>query len=86
MREAAGPACAARSIAQMDCRVDIAVLPSSSTVKVADQGKVRVNRTLKAQLLTDSGMRNQAFRDDRSALLPDHDETMRKSRTRKQKA
>ncbi len=55
MRAAAGSACAARSIAQMLCRVDIALVPSSSTVKVADQGKVRVNRTLKAQLLADCG-------------------------------
>lgn len=74
MRAAAGSACAARSIAQMVCRVDIALLPSSSTVKVTDQGKVRVNRTLKAPLLADSGRRNQAFSDDRSALLPDRHE------------
>ena len=71
MRAAAGSACAARSIAQMVCRVDIALVPSSSTVKVAELGKVRVNRTLKAQLLADSGRRNQALRRDRSALLPD---------------
>jgi hypothetical protein len=44
MRVAAGSACAARSIAQMVCRVDIAFEPSSSTVKVAEPGKVCVNR------------------------------------------
>lgn len=55
MRVAAGSACAARSIAQMVCRVDIALVPSCSTVKVADQGKARVNRTPKAQLLADCG-------------------------------
>jgi len=48
MRVAAGSACAARSIAQIFWRADIALEPSSSTVKLADQGKVRVNRTLKA--------------------------------------
>jgi hypothetical protein len=48
MRAAAGPACAARSIAQMVCRVGIAVTTLVSTVKVAKPGKVRVNRTLKA--------------------------------------
>ena len=60
MRAAAGSACAARPIAQMICRVDIAVTPSSSTVKIAEPGKVRVNRTLETQLLAESGQRNQA--------------------------
>jgi protein-S-isoprenylcysteine O-methyltransferase Ste14 len=71
MRVAAGSACAARSIAQIVWRVDIALEPSSSTVKVADQGKVRVNRKLNAPLFTDSSPSNQAAWDDRSALLPD---------------
>ena len=60
MRAAVGPAFAARSIAQIVCRVDIALEPSSSTAKVADQGKVRVNRTLKAQLLAEGAIKNQA--------------------------
>jgi len=46
MRVAAGSAAAAaRSIAQMVCGVDMALkLPSSPTVKVANFGKVHVNR------------------------------------------
>jgi hypothetical protein len=44
MRVAAGSALATRSIAQIFRRVDIALEPSSSTAKVAEQGKVRVNR------------------------------------------
>ncbi len=46
MREAAGPAWeAARSIAQISWRVDMALKsPSSLTVMVANFGKARVNR------------------------------------------
>ncbi len=46
MREATEPAVpAVRSIAQMVWRADMALrLPSSSTAKVADFGKVHVNR------------------------------------------
>ena len=71
MRLAAGSALAARSIALDLRRVDIALEPSSSAAKVAEQGKVRVNRTPKAELLADSGWSNQAASGDRSALLPD---------------
>jgi hypothetical protein len=48
MRVAAGRAlAAARSIAQMEWRVDMALLKTLvSTVRVAEQGKVRVNRLL----------------------------------------
>jgi len=46
MRVGAGPALpAARPIAQMVCRVDMALeRPASPTVKVANFGKARVNR------------------------------------------
>jgi len=63
MRLAAEPAVAAvRSIAQMVWRVDMAELQTliSSAVRVAEFGKVRVNRPVEALLLTDSGPGNQA--------------------------
>ncbi len=61
MRVATGSACAARPIAQMLCRVAaIAKKPSSSRAKVAEQGKVRVNRRWKPLLLAESGEPNQA--------------------------
>ena len=44
MREATEPACAVRSIAQMVCRVDMCLVILIVGVKVADSGKVRVNR------------------------------------------
>ena len=56
MRVAAGSALpAARPIAQICWRVVMASKPSSSTGKVAEQGKVLVNRTPEAPLLADSG-------------------------------
>ncbi len=58
MRAAAGSACAARSIAQVFCRVDIAFEPSSLTAKVADQGKVRVNRR---RFLAETSSQRQAL-------------------------
>jgi hypothetical protein len=44
---------AARSIAQICCRVVIASKPSSSPPKIAELGKVHVNRTPEATLLAD---------------------------------
>jgi hypothetical protein len=44
MREAADAAFAARSIAQMVCRAVIASRTSRSAAKLADQGKIWVNR------------------------------------------
>jgi hypothetical protein len=45
MRVAAGPAvAAARSIAQVSWRVDIAFKTLISTVRIVDLGKARVNR------------------------------------------
>jgi len=61
MREAAGSACAARPIAQMVCRVDMPQKPSSSAAKISDQSKARVNRLPAAQLLAESGRKNQAL-------------------------
>jgi len=58
MREAAGLALAARSIAQMVCRVVIASRTSRSPAKLADQGKVRVNRR---QVLADAGAARQGL-------------------------
>ena len=43
--------------------------PSCSTAKLAEQGKVRVNRASVAELLAESGDMNQASRPLRSALL-----------------
>ena len=48
-----------------------ALEPSTSTAKLADQGKVRVNRLVDPRLLADSRRKNQAPRRDRSALLSD---------------
>lgn len=44
MREAAEPACAVRPIAQIVCRVDMCLVVLIVGIKVADSGKVRVNR------------------------------------------
>jgi hypothetical protein len=44
MRKATEPACAVRSIAQMVCRVDMCLVILIVGIKVADSGKVRVNR------------------------------------------
>ena len=57
MRVAAGSAwAAARSIAQICvARRHGSQIPSSSTVKVAEQGKVRVNRIIGRLLLAEAG-------------------------------
>jgi hypothetical protein len=64
MRVAAGSAWeAARPIARSVWRVDMACKsPSSSTVNVAEPGKVRVNRISEALLLAEAGRTNQAAR------------------------
>jgi protein-S-isoprenylcysteine O-methyltransferase Ste14 len=69
MRVAAGAAlAAARSIAQISWRVDMALKsPSSSQVKFAELGKVRVNRIWDDRVLTEGGRSNQV--PDRTALL-----------------
>ena len=69
MREAAGSAVvAARSIAQMVCRVDIAFETLILfDVRVAEPGKVRVNRVSDVVLLAETARGNQA--EIRSALL-----------------
>jgi hypothetical protein len=69
MRVAAGSAAmAARPIAQISWRVVMALTsPSFSAVKIAEQGKVRVNRLVGAPLLAEGDASNQAK--DRAALL-----------------
>jgi hypothetical protein len=44
MREATEPACAVRPIAQMVCRADMCLAILIVGIKVADLGKIRVNR------------------------------------------
>lgn len=70
MRVAAGSAFAARPIAQILRRVVIALTsPSPLAVKLAELGKVRVNRSRDATLLAETAGENQAVRIDRSAVL-----------------
>ena len=62
MRIAAGSAVpAARSIALVSWRVNMARdNPHFSTAKIAELGKVHVNRPQEAPLLAESGVANQA--------------------------
>jgi len=67
MREANGGAsgaglAAARPIAQLVCRVDIASSSLVSTSKVTNLSKVHVNRIQEAPLLAETDRQNQAAR------------------------
>lgn len=68
MREPAAPALpAVRSIAQLVCRVDMALGSSlSATVNLANSGKARVNR---GPLVAESRGADQAWADDGSEMV-----------------